>query len=37
MKHNVDKTRALALSFYRQGMTNTYAALMRAVDKMEEK
>jgi hypothetical protein len=34
---NPDRTRALALSFYRQGMTNTYAALMRVVEKMEDK
>ena len=33
---NPTKARTLALSFYRQGMTATYAALMKAADKMDE-
>ena len=36
MKQNADKARTLALSFKRQGMMNTYAALMRVADKMED-
>lgn len=33
---NAARTRALALSFKRQGFYNTYAALMRVVEKMEK-
>ncbi|MCP4493807.1 MAG: hypothetical protein GY820_41875 [Gammaproteobacteria bacterium] len=36
MKQNAQQARTLAMSFYRQGMTATYAALMKAADKMEE-
>lgn len=36
MQTNPARTRALAAQFKRQGMMNTYAALMRVAEKMEE-
>lgn len=33
---NPDRARKLALSFKRQGMETTYAALMKAADQMDE-